>query len=282
LLRKSATRSARDNIASIADHARKLPLSFAPASHVPQNSLAAAPDSRIDAQCAVAAGSDNLLPVASVGRIRRWSWSGPATKACRMRGRRRRFGPEYLRQPPSRRGTKSSARFQTGHAGREFRFVFGRVCAGERQRRAVGQCCRERGADQSLQICLRRSRPQRDRRRMSAPERRSSTVYSSWTMVGLPAGVTWPVPRRIAALVVQTFRENPKTDFNLESTPNKGFRVTMNVDRKYETRRNGSLCRPPANSSQSRTRRNDCWGYASVTREKWWRVRCPPDDPPPI
>lgn len=54
--------------------------------------------------------------------------------------------------------------------------------------------------------------------------------------VGLPEGVTWPVPGKIGALIVQTLRENAKTDFNVESTPEKGVRVTMNVNRKTPAR----------------------------------------------
>ncbi|MEH2571887.1 sensor histidine kinase [Bradyrhizobium sp. AZCC 1708] len=54
--------------------------------------------------------------------------------------------------------------------------------------------------------------------------------------VGLPEGVTWPVPGKIGALIVQTLRENAKTDFNVESWPDKGVRVTMNVDRKTVAR----------------------------------------------
>jgi two-component sensor histidine kinase len=49
--------------------------------------------------------------------------------------------------------------------------------------------------------------------------------------VGLPEGVTWPVPGKIGALIVQTLRENAKTDFDVESVAGRGVRVTMNVDR---------------------------------------------------
>ena len=41
--------------------------------------------------------------------------------------------------------------------------------------------------------------------------------------VGLPEGVMWPVPGKIGALVVQTLRENAKTDFNVETAPGRGF-----------------------------------------------------------
>jgi PAS domain S-box-containing protein len=45
--------------------------------------------------------------------------------------------------------------------------------------------------------------------------------------VGLPADVIWPVPGKIGALIVQTLRENTKTDLNVESAPGKGTRVAM-------------------------------------------------------
>jgi PAS domain S-box-containing protein len=53
--------------------------------------------------------------------------------------------------------------------------------------------------------------------------------------IGLPEGVTWPVPGKIGALIVQTLRENTKADFNVETSPNQGVRVTMTVDRKKPT-----------------------------------------------
>jgi two-component sensor histidine kinase len=54
--------------------------------------------------------------------------------------------------------------------------------------------------------------------------------------VGLPEGVVWPVPGKIGALIVQTLRESAKTDFDVQSTPARGVRVTMNVDRKAAAR----------------------------------------------
>jgi two-component sensor histidine kinase len=54
---------------------------------------------------------------------------------------------------------------------------------------------------------------------------------------GLPAGVIWPVPGKIGALIVQTLRENTKADFNVETAPDKGVRVTMNVDGKTVMRK---------------------------------------------
>jgi PAS domain S-box-containing protein len=55
--------------------------------------------------------------------------------------------------------------------------------------------------------------------------------------LGLAEGVTWPVPGKISALIVQTLRENTKTDFSVETAPDKGVRVTMSVDRKAVMRR---------------------------------------------
>jgi PAS domain S-box-containing protein len=54
--------------------------------------------------------------------------------------------------------------------------------------------------------------------------------------VGLPEGICWPVPGKIGALIVQTLKENAKTDFNVQSAPGRGVRVTMNVDRKLVAR----------------------------------------------
>ncbi|TYL82181.1 PAS domain S-box protein [Bradyrhizobium rifense] len=45
-------------------------------------------------------------------------------------------------------------------------------------------------------------------------------------------GITWPIPGKIGALIVQTLRENAKSDFDVESAPGRGVRVTMNVGRK--------------------------------------------------
>lgn len=49
---------------------------------------------------------------------------------------------------------------------------------------------------------------------------------------GLPKDVIWPVPGKIGALIVQTLRENTKTDLNVETAPGKGVRVTMSFDYK--------------------------------------------------
>jgi two-component sensor histidine kinase len=46
--------------------------------------------------------------------------------------------------------------------------------------------------------------------------------------VGLPPGVTWPVPGKLSALILQTLRENTKeTALNVISTPGTGTRVTI-------------------------------------------------------
>ncbi|MGH6770500.1 MAG: sensor histidine kinase [Xanthobacteraceae bacterium] len=45
--------------------------------------------------------------------------------------------------------------------------------------------------------------------------------------VGLPEGTTWPVPGRLGALIVQSLRENAKTDFSVETAPGKGTRATI-------------------------------------------------------
>jgi PAS domain S-box-containing protein len=54
--------------------------------------------------------------------------------------------------------------------------------------------------------------------------------------MGLPEGVMWPVPGKIGALIVQTLRENTRTDLNVETAPDKGVRVTMSFDHKVPTR----------------------------------------------
>ncbi len=45
--------------------------------------------------------------------------------------------------------------------------------------------------------------------------------------IGLPEDVTWPVKGKLGALILQSLRENVKTDFNVESSPGKGLRVTI-------------------------------------------------------
>jgi PAS domain S-box-containing protein len=53
---------------------------------------------------------------------------------------------------------------------------------------------------------------------------------------GLPGDVTWPVPGKIGALIVQSLRENTRTDLNVETAPGKGVRVTMSFDHKAPAR----------------------------------------------
>jgi PAS domain S-box-containing protein len=55
--------------------------------------------------------------------------------------------------------------------------------------------------------------------------------------VGLPDGVLWPVPGKIGALVVQSLRENTRTDLNVESAPGRGVRVTMTFDHQFAARK---------------------------------------------
>jgi hypothetical protein len=39
--------------------------------------------------------------------------------------------------------------------------------------------------------------------------------------------VTWPVPGKLSALILQSLQENAKTDFAVESARGKGTRVTI-------------------------------------------------------
>jgi two-component sensor histidine kinase len=45
--------------------------------------------------------------------------------------------------------------------------------------------------------------------------------------IGLPEDVSWPVPGKLGALILQSLRENAKATFNVESCPGKGVRVTI-------------------------------------------------------
>ena len=45
--------------------------------------------------------------------------------------------------------------------------------------------------------------------------------------VGLPEGVEWPKPGKLGALIVRSLRQNAKADFQVESSPGKGTRVTI-------------------------------------------------------
>jgi hypothetical protein len=68
------------------------------------------------------------------------------------------------------------------------------------------------------------------------PARKRYRIVVADDGAGLPEGVTWPVPGKIGALIVQTLRENAKTDLNVESAPDKGVRVTISFDHKAPTR----------------------------------------------
>jgi PAS domain S-box-containing protein len=50
--------------------------------------------------------------------------------------------------------------------------------------------------------------------------------------IGLPEGVTWPVPGKLGALIVQSLRENANTDLKVETAPGKGTRVTIDIVHK--------------------------------------------------
>jgi len=45
--------------------------------------------------------------------------------------------------------------------------------------------------------------------------------------IGLPDDVTWPMPGKLGGLVLQSLRENAKTDFKVENIRGKGMRATV-------------------------------------------------------
>ncbi len=51
--------------------------------------------------------------------------------------------------------------------------------------------------------------------------------------VGLPEGVTWPVPGKLGALILQSLRENAQTDLKVESAPGNGTRITIAFTHKH-------------------------------------------------
>lgn len=55
--------------------------------------------------------------------------------------------------------------------------------------------------------------------------------------MGLPDGVVWPTPGKIGALIVQTLRENTRTDLNVETAPDKGVRVSMSFEHRTSERK---------------------------------------------
>ena len=63
------------------------------------------------------------------------------------------------------------------------------------------------------------------------------TVLVADDGAGLPPGVVWPMPGKMGALIVQTFRENTKADVQVETAPNQGFKVTMTFTHTPPSRR---------------------------------------------
>ena len=45
--------------------------------------------------------------------------------------------------------------------------------------------------------------------------------------IGFADGATWPAEGKLGALILQSLKENVKTDIGLESTPRNGTRVTL-------------------------------------------------------
>jgi PAS domain S-box-containing protein len=54
--------------------------------------------------------------------------------------------------------------------------------------------------------------------------------------MGFPEHVTWPVPGKMGALIVQTLRENTETDLSFESALGKGACVTITIRHNIPTR----------------------------------------------
>lgn len=51
--------------------------------------------------------------------------------------------------------------------------------------------------------------------------------------IGLPEGITWPMPGRLGTLIVQSLRENTKTmDLTVETALDRGTRVTIDFEHK--------------------------------------------------
>jgi PAS domain S-box-containing protein len=55
--------------------------------------------------------------------------------------------------------------------------------------------------------------------------------------IGLPPGASWPTEGKLGALIIQTLRENAKTDLAVESAPGSGSRVSMSFLYNAATRR---------------------------------------------
>lgn len=47
--------------------------------------------------------------------------------------------------------------------------------------------------------------------------------------IGLSEGTNWPTPGKLGALILQSLRENAKTNFKIESVQGKGLRVTIEL-----------------------------------------------------
>jgi two-component sensor histidine kinase len=52
--------------------------------------------------------------------------------------------------------------------------------------------------------------------------------------IGLLEDVTWPVPGKLSALILQSLQENVETDFKVESARGNGMRVTINFVHKAQ------------------------------------------------
>jgi two-component sensor histidine kinase len=50
--------------------------------------------------------------------------------------------------------------------------------------------------------------------------------------IGLPEGVTWPVPGKLGALILQSLRENVPIDFKVEGGEGTGMRATIGLTYK--------------------------------------------------
>ena len=63
------------------------------------------------------------------------------------------------------------------------------------------------------------------------------TVMVADDGVGLPEGFAWPVPGKMGALIVQTFRENTGADIQVDTAPGQGLKVTMTFSHTAPSRR---------------------------------------------
>jgi PAS domain S-box-containing protein len=58
------------------------------------------------------------------------------------------------------------------------------------------------------------------------------TIVVADNGIGVPEGVSWPVPGKLGALVLQSLRENVDTKCDVESTPGSGMRVTLRLSHR--------------------------------------------------